>query len=77
MAHSIQTHLLRPGIDHRLIKLTGMGLADNGTKVVADRQSFALRKRLDVQFEVLRQEFANDDGTARQMSREHAVAKVR
>jgi hypothetical protein len=35
MAHSIQTHLLRPGIDHRLIKLTDMGLADNGTELVA------------------------------------------
>jgi len=29
MAHSIQAHLLRPGIDRRLVKLTGMGLADN------------------------------------------------
>jgi hypothetical protein len=35
MAHSIQTHLLCPGIDHRLIKLTDMGLADNGTELVA------------------------------------------
>jgi hypothetical protein len=35
MAHSIQAHLLRPGIDRRLVKLTGMGLADNGTELVA------------------------------------------
>ena len=77
MAGSIEAHLLGPVPERGIVELTGMGLADNGTEVVADRQRFALRQRLDVELEVLRQQLANDDGTPGQMSRQHALAQVR
>ena len=76
MTGSVPAHLLGPALEQGVVELTGMGLADNRAEVVADRQGFALWQRLDVELQILRQQLANDDGTARQMSREHAVAEI-
>ncbi len=69
-------HLPGPCSQGGLVELARVGLADDRTEIMPDRQGLGPRQRLDVQLEVLRQQLADDDGPPGNMGREHALAQV-
>ena len=57
------------------VHLAGVGFADDAGEVLGCNDGFIAREAIDLQFQILRHEFANDDRAAEECGGQHALAE--